>query len=414
MLLRSRKWNLRPSGVGLRFPPINSHTLAQRIYQSVDSSRVESSLFVETFEIRVPREEKKNILRPVESSVNSREMKLASFLLVITYGITFCNVDAFDLNRFFWPGYQQQKEEIRVIEIVRWHQPICVKPGKGVSSCMHGPRTTQQHPNGKGLNEEKGGQEFSILSERSSGESSKEEEVLSEFVGSYPLHSSLDSDISTEGIGSESGKRTEALLTTERGRRTREARRHLIPHLDKTSNLNRPKQIYVTKVLNAPFTATLVAQNCLPDFGIPLCENNNEKEVEGSKSTADFKPSLSISVIGEDEEMVSSVEFPRNSFPVIKSVEQRTNEERKADVESTDSDQGSSTSFILDYPSTTHVPASQRVEESGIPPSNLSEKRRIGDDRLVSSETELILESSKGAKGMVDDRESSVATKSIE
>lgn len=345
-------------------------------------------------------------------------MKLASFLLVIIYGMTFCNVDAFDLHRFFWPGYQQQKEEIRVIEIVRWHQPICVKPGKGVSSCMHGPKTTQQHPNGKGLNEE----EFSILTERSSGESSsKEEEVLSEFVASYPLRSSLDSDISTEGIESESGKRTEALLTTEGGRRTREARRHLIPHLDKTSN--RPKQIYVTKVLNAPFTATLVAQNCLPDIGMPLCENNNEKEVEGSKSTADFKPSLSISVIEEDgEEIATNVKFFKSSLPVIKSVEQRANEERKADVESTDSDQGSSTSFILDYPSTTHVPASQRVaasnlEESGIPsnvsPSDLAEKRRIGDDRLVSSE--LILESSKGAsKGIMVDRESSVATKSIE
>ncbi|XP_043793651.1 uncharacterized protein LOC122715488 [Apis laboriosa] len=326
---------------------------------------------------------------------------LSSFLLAV--GI-FWNVDALDLSlhRFFWPGHQHHKpqEEIRVIEIVRWHQPICVKPGKGVSSCLDGLSKPGQHAHGKGLNEEK--EEFSI-----SSVPSNEEEVLSEFVASemlasFPLQSSLGTDISTDERMSESGKRTEA-LTTEREREMRRDARHLVPHLDKTA---KPKQIYVTKVLNAPFTATLVAQNCLPDIGIPLCENN--AAVEASKSMADSKysPSLSISVIGKDGERQTNVmKFTGNSFSV-KSV---AGSAEQADVKNPDSDQAS-TSLIPDYP-TTHVPASRRIA-----PSNLDDKsssssleREPGIRSNVSpsnfekradnqfAPTELILESSEGA-----------------
>lgn len=339
-------------------------------------------------------------------------MKILSSLLAV--GI-FWNVDAVDLHRFFWPGYQHHKpqEEIRVIEIVRWHQPICVKPGKGVSSCLDGLSKPGQHA--KGLNEEK--EEFSILSESRSSVPSNEEEVLSEFVASemfasFPLQSSLGTDLSTDERMSESGKRTEA-LTTERERRDA---RHLVSHLDKTA---KPKQIYVTKVLNAPFTATLVAQNCLPDIGIPLCENNEkDAAVEDSKSMADSKysSSLSISVIGKDGERPTNVKFTGNSFSV-KSV---AGSAEQADVKNPDSDQAS-TSLIPDYPdTTTHVPASRRIAPSNLhdKSSSSSLEREPGIRSNVSSSnfekradnqfapTELVLESSEGVV-----EESSATTK---
>lgn len=306
---------------------------------------------------------------------------LSSFVLAV--GILLWNVDALDLHRFFWSGYHQHQkpqEEIRVIEIVRWHQPICVKPGKGVSSCLHSLRTGQQ------ANVPSQGKE-----ELSSGsKSNEEEEVLREFVASemfassFPLRSSLDTD---EESASESGKRTEVLT----GRRDA---RYLVPHLDKTT---KPKQIYVTKVLNAPFTATLVAQNCLPDIGVPLCVSDNEKDAaeEASKS---MQSSLSISVIGKKGEGAT------NSFSV-KSVAGSSS--GRADVENPDSGQASSTSLGLDY-TTTQAPDSPRIAPSNLQPetrSNVSNFETRTDDQFAP--TELILESSK--EGVVE--ESSVTTK---
>lgn len=327
---------------------------------------------------------------------------LSSLLLAVAI---FRNVDALDLDlhRFFWPGYQHHKpqEEVRVIEIVRWHQPICVKPGKGVSSCLHGLR---QQGNGKaGLDEGKQG--FSISSEaRSSVWSNEEEEVLSELVASemsasFPLRSSLGTDVSTDERVPESSKGTEA-LTTERERKTGRDARYLIPHLDKTT---KPKQIYVTKVVNAPFTATLVAQNCLPDIGVPLCESNEKDAaaVEASKSVPE-SPSLSISVIGKTDG-----EFTRNS---VKSVAGST---EQPDVENPDSGRAS-TSLILDYPDATRVPALRRIAPSNLHDqssfsnletrSNVSNFEERTDNQFAPAD--LILESSKGVA-----EESGVTTK---
>lgn len=322
---------------------------------------------------------------------------LSSLLLAVAI---FRNVDALDLDlhRFFWPGYQQHhkpQEEVRVIEIVRWHQPICVKPGKGVSSCLHGLR---QQANGKaGLDEGKQG--FSISSEaRSSVWSNEEEQVLSELVASemsasFPLRSSLGTDVSTDERVPESSKGTEA-LTTERERKTGRDARYLVPHLDKTT---KSKQIYVTKVVNAPFTATLVAQNCLPDIGVPLCESNEkDAAAEASKSVPE-SPSLSISVIGKTDG-----EFTRNS---VKSVAGST---EQPDVENPDSGRAS-TSLILDYPDATRrIAPSNLHDQSSF--SNLETRSNVSnfEERTDNqfAPTDLILESSKGVA-----EESGVTTK---
>ena len=272
-----------------------------------------------------------------------------SSTIVVT--ILIFNADALDLNRFFWHGNQPQTtEEVQIVEIVRWRQPVCMKPARGVSLCLDGLQefqTDYERDTGKRLNEEK--EVYSILTDAQSksSASSLEQEVLSKFaspeiVVPFPRKQLQPSE---EEKSVESSRRT-SILTEGQERSIREERH--IPHLEKVT---KRKQIYVTKVLNAPVTATLVAHNCLPDVGIPLCEHQ-EGDTEASESQ-DARPTLSITLANtNDEDMELSDDYTLHGL-LTKSPKKPEIVTESPNVVQT------SASFALDCPGATRTPVLQ-------------------------------------------------------
>lgn len=250
-----------------------------------------------------------------------------------------------------------------MIEIVRWRQPVCVEPAKGVSPCLDSLRKSQseyERATSKGLKGEKAG--YSILTDvqSKSSVSSLEQEVSSKFespemVASFPLEQLQPSRSSEEFFTeepTESNRRT-STLTEEQERNIREGK-----HLSHLEKVTKPKQIYITKVLNTPVTATLVAHNCLPDIGIPLCDDQ-EENIEPSKSSQHVKPSLSITLANPNED--ATLDLPRIIHkPSIKSIDEI--QERKPEIVIKNPDfVQTSTSFTLDHPSTTRAPTLQHI-----------------------------------------------------
>ena len=272
-----------------------------------------------------------------------------SSTIVVT--ILIFNADALDLNRFFWHGNQPQTtEEVQIVEIVRWRQPVCMKPARGVSLCLDGLQefqTEYERVTGKRLNEEK--EVYSILTDAQSksSASSLEQEVLSKFaspeiVVPFPRKQLQPSE---EEKSVESSRRT-SILTEGQERSIREERH--IPHLEKVT---KRKQIYVTKVLNAPVTATLVAHNCLPDVGIPLCDHQ-EGDTEASESQ-DARPTLSITLANtNDEDMELSGDYTLHGL-LTKSPKKPEIVTESPNVVQT------SASFALDCPGATRTPVLQ-------------------------------------------------------
>ena len=268
------------------------------------------------------------------------------------------DADALDLNRFFWHGDQPQTtEEVQIVEIVRWRQPVCMKPARGVSLCLEGLQkfqTEYERVTGKGLKEVKDG--YSILTDvqSKSSVSSLEQEVLSKFespevVVSYPREQLQSSEESHEERSVEPSRRT-SILTEEQERNVREEK-HL-PYLEKVT---KRKQIYVTKVLNAPITATLVAHNCLPDVGIPLCEHQ-DGNTEASESQ-NVRPSLSITLANTNDEEI--VELSGDTFHRLSTKSTGEVDEKKPEIVAKNPNfVQTSTSFALDCPCATRTPVS--------------------------------------------------------
>ncbi|XP_053970422.1 uncharacterized protein LOC128872098 [Hylaeus volcanicus] len=78
-------------------------------------------------------------------------------------------------------------------------------------------------------------------------------------------------------------------LTRDQGKSIRTARR-----FSPGSSSSKLHKIYVTKVLESPMTATLVARNCLPDIGVPFCEDYQDY-IQPATPYVDPKPTLTIS-----------------------------------------------------------------------------------------------------------------------
>ncbi|CAD1470339.1 unnamed protein product [Heterotrigona itama] len=267
------------------------------------------------------------------------------------------DADALDLNRFFWHGDQPQTtEEVQIVEIVRWRQPVCMKPARSVSLCLEGLQkfqTEYERVTGKRLKEEEE-EGYSMLTDVQS--KSLEQEVLSKFespeiVVSFPREQLQPSEESLEERSVESSRRT-STLTEEQETNVREER-HL-PHLEK---LTKRKQIYVTKVLNAPVTATLVAHNCLPDVGIPLCEHQ-DGNTEAFESH-NVRPSLSITLANTNDEGI--VELSGDTFHRVSTKSIGEVDERKPEIVAKDPNfVQTPTSFTLDCPSATRTPVSRQ------------------------------------------------------
>ncbi|KAK1123951.1 hypothetical protein K0M31_006981 [Melipona bicolor] len=273
--------------------------------------------------------------------------------------ILFFNADGLDLNRFFWHGNQPQPtEEVQIVEIVRWRQPVCMKPARGVSLCLEDLQefqTEYERVTGKRLKEEK--ERYSVLTDvqSKSSASSLDQEVLSKFespeiVVPFPGKQLQPSEESLEEKSVESSRRT-SILTEEQERNIREEKQ--LPHLEK---VNKRKQIYVTKVLNAPVTATLVAHNCLPDVGIPLCEHE-EGDVEASESH-DVRPTLSITLANTNNEDI--VELSGETFHRFLTKSIGEVDEKKPEIVTKNPNLvQTSTSFALNYPGATRTPVLQ-------------------------------------------------------
>lgn len=195
------------------------------------------------------------------------------------------------------------EQEAQVIEVVRWRQPICVIPAQGVQPCFDSLRSFQneyERLSSKGFEQEiRAPWEMTNL--RSSISTGDKEVITrlisSEIVTTAPL-SAIQPSASSENPEELSTKTLEVHLktpelTTDQERSFRNSRS--LPTKDVPT---KPPQIYVTKVLNSPVTATLVAHNCLPDVGLPLCENY-QPNIEPPKPVFDSRPSLGISVEAE-------------------------------------------------------------------------------------------------------------------
>ncbi|KOC63417.1 Sialidase [Habropoda laboriosa] len=261
-------------------------------------------------------------------------------LLLIASSVTF----ALDLSRFLWTG--SQKKEAEIVEIVRWRQPVCIHPAEGVSPCMHSLgkfEKVYEVASGKGLEK---GRDLS---------GSEEEEVSSEDVSSLTTVDLESSRGSEEFDGEKIGGRT-AELTEDQERRIIEGK-YLVPPKEKVT---RPEKIFVTKVLNAPVTATLVAYNCIPDVGIPLCENYQEN-VRPSK-TADNSQHAASAV--KQEESVNLWEVhakPLASQRPIEAIGQSV-KNKKPEITIWNPDyEKKSTSFTLKGESTTEVSTLQHI-----------------------------------------------------
>ncbi|KOX69390.1 hypothetical protein WN51_05553 [Melipona quadrifasciata] len=276
--------------------------------------------------------------------------------------------DALDLNRFFWHGNQPQTtEEVQIVEIVRWRQPVCVKPARGVSLCLEELQefqTEYERVTGKRLKEEK--ERYSVLTDVQSKSSapSLDQEVLSKFespeiVVPFPGKQSQPSEESLEEKSVESSRRT-SVLTEGQERNIRKEKQ--LPHLEKVT---KPRQIYVTKVLNAPVTATLVAHNCLPDVGIPLCEHD-EGDVEASESH-DVRPTLSITLANTNNEDI--VELSGDTFHRFLTKSIGEVDEKKPEIVTKNPNLvQTSTSFALNYPGATRTPVLQlAISKNGGP-----------------------------------------------
>lgn len=205
-----------------------------------------------------------------------------------------------DQNRFLWSGDQSSgvTEEAQVVEVVRWRQPVCVLPAEGVSPCVHGLRKFQaeyKKLSNKGLDLENGEQrrlaKFKLSGDK---EDFSGKLVSPEIVASVPLVNLQSSEASpgaiAEFIVQESlDVHVKTPELTEEQEKNVRGGKHLA-----AKDVAKPQQIYVTKVLDTPVTATLVAHNCLPDIGVPLCDY--QANVQPSKPVFHSKPSLSISV----------------------------------------------------------------------------------------------------------------------
>lgn len=171
--------------------------------------------------------------------------------------------------------------EPEVIEIVRWRQPVCVVPGKDVPPCL---ATLQKHQNDYQKNSAGG------------VEDDKNVKVSEKTVNERPgvLSPAVVDSFDFENVASvkidsseESGRGFDHAVTLNLRSRTpeievsasnRRGKYLTMSSFGKSTTVvhDSPRAIYVTKVMNSPVTATLVAKNCFPDMGVPLCDNYQE------------------------------------------------------------------------------------------------------------------------------------------
>lgn len=210
------------------------------------------------------------------SLYNRNKLTMTNCLLVILLLAIAPSVFGVDSTRFRI-GNKVAQEETRV----RWHQPVCIMAEKDVPSCssLRKLQTEYEHRSAKGLvDEDESGQTKPIkveIGETSKGDEqegivSDVETLSSDVVGTLPLESSdlvIEDELADPGRTSKLRSKTPE-LDNVRQRRSARQDRHLTGSIPEHTKAG---PIHVTRVLDSPVTATLVARGCLPDIGVPLC-----------------------------------------------------------------------------------------------------------------------------------------------
>lgn len=238
-----------------------------------------------------------------------------------------------DLTRF-----QTKNKAAQEKTRVRWHQPVCIMAEKDVPLCssLRKLQTEYEHRSAKGLvDEDESGQTKPIkveIVETSKGDEqegivSDVETSPSDVVGTLPLESSdlvIDDELADPGRTSKLRSKTPE-LDNVRQRRSTGQDRHLtrsIPEYTKA------RPIHVTRVLESPVTAILVARGCLPDIGLPLCagyqasltseivkSTTEEDELILSESHETREPTIATSDKSTDSRQDST--FLRKPYPFV-------------------------------------------------------------------------------------------------
>ncbi|KAK2581151.1 hypothetical protein KPH14_007960 [Odynerus spinipes] len=173
-------------------------------------------------------------------------------------------------NLLWIGGRQTEVEKPEVVEVIRWSQPVCVVPAKGVKSCLRGLSDLQkeyERVSGKEFEEEQKKIDEIEQSKLYDDVLRDSPDLRSTYELFEQLRPSEEDLVFREDGDNPIAKRTVQLPEKVVEENPREAKFLITPS-------EKPNLIYVTKVLKAPVTATLVALNCVPDIGIPLCEDD--------------------------------------------------------------------------------------------------------------------------------------------
>lgn len=214
------------------------------------------------------------------SSLYDRD-KLTMTNCLLTMLVLFPCIIGVDLTRFRTRS-EAAREETRVI--TRWHQPVCIMPEKDVPPCskLRKFQTEYEHRNTKEfVDGDEPGQTKPIklkVSETSKGDEQQQQGIVSgvetlssDVVGTLPLESTdlvIDDELADPGRMSKLRSKTPELDDERQNGRSARRDRHLTGSTLEHINAG---PIHVTRVLDSPVTATLVARGCLPDIGLPLC-----------------------------------------------------------------------------------------------------------------------------------------------
>lgn len=223
---------------------------------------------------------------------------LLNFLVLLSLGTEGLSISINDILGF---GYRRlvQPESPRVVEVIRWRQSVCLTSAPGVLPCL-----------------------INLQSPENSEDNNPEE--LETDVENLKSSSSLK-------IGDSSLKEDSDLLAKRKTRQTSAPPRlyssKVVERLSLekmgSSTFQNPVQgspreakylkvapqthgqtIYKVKVIDSPVIAELVAETCLPDIGIPMCDEGNDTANPGYRKPSKVeplkpvsKPSISVPVL---------------------------------------------------------------------------------------------------------------------
>ncbi|OXU21756.1 hypothetical protein TSAR_010919 [Trichomalopsis sarcophagae] len=157
-----------------------------------------------------------------------------------------------------------------IVEIVRWRQPVCVMPeSKQVPSCAY--FINQHQSEYERTSDNALDTKLDALPKKTLNAGEVRSKIsIDEIEPSSVLQSSEEI---LERVDEQSTPALEDAVNVRRSQRSffEGGRANNQPDTSK------PPPIFVTKVLNSPTTATLLARNCWPDIGVPLCEDKVAK-----------------------------------------------------------------------------------------------------------------------------------------